>query len=116
ELLEQHRPKPGETDLRGFEWHYLRRLCHSDLLTLKGHTGNVCSVAYSPDGNRLASTSFDKTVRVWDAQTGQERFALKGADFVSVVFSADGKRLATGSRGRIQRGNPPEQPQRIPGE
>ena len=26
ELLEQHRPKPGEPDLRGFEWHYLNRL------------------------------------------------------------------------------------------
>ena len=34
ELLEQHRPKPGETDLRGFEWHYLYRLCHGELLTL----------------------------------------------------------------------------------
>ena len=41
ELLEQHRPKPGETDLRGFEWYYLYRLCHAELLTLKGHTGVV---------------------------------------------------------------------------
>ena len=29
ELLEQHRPKPGESDLRGFEWYYLDRLCHA---------------------------------------------------------------------------------------
>src|SRR5262249_27465878 len=36
ELLEQHRPEAGETDLRGFEWYYLYRLCHADLLTLKG--------------------------------------------------------------------------------
>jgi serine/threonine protein kinase len=35
ELLEQQRPKPGEPDLRGFEWHYLHRLCQADLLTLK---------------------------------------------------------------------------------
>jgi hypothetical protein len=41
ELLEKHRPKPGETDLRNFEWFYLYRLCHADLLTLKGHTGGV---------------------------------------------------------------------------
>ena len=54
ELLEEHRPKAGETDLRGFEWYYLDRLCHADLLTLKGHTGSH-SVAYSPDGKRLAS-------------------------------------------------------------
>ena len=56
ELLEQHRPKPGETDLRGFEWHYLNRLCHADLLTLKrqaGVVGIVGSAAYSPDGKRL---------------------------------------------------------------
>ena len=37
ELLDQHRPKPGQTDLRGFEWHYLNRLAHSELLTLEGH-------------------------------------------------------------------------------
>jgi seryl-tRNA synthetase len=34
ELLAQHRPKPGETDLRGFEWHYLYKLCHPEILTL----------------------------------------------------------------------------------
>ena len=39
ELLERHRPKPGETDLRGFEWHYLRRLPHRDLRTVKAHAG-----------------------------------------------------------------------------
>ena len=38
ELLEGERPREGETDLRGFEWFYLNRLCHSDLRTLKGHT------------------------------------------------------------------------------
>jgi hypothetical protein len=39
ELLDQHRPQPGQPDLRNFEWFYLDRLCHSELLTLKGHTG-----------------------------------------------------------------------------
>ena len=57
ELLEKHRPKPGETDLRNFEWFYLDRLCHAELLTLKGHSGSVWRVAYSPDGKRLASAS-----------------------------------------------------------
>jgi WD40 repeat protein/serine/threonine protein kinase len=113
ELLEQYRPKRGESDLRGFEWHYLDCLCHSDLLTLN-HTGGVRSVAYSPDGKRLASATWDKTVKVWDGQTGKELLTLKDANFVSVVFSPDGKRLATASDGRPRRGQPPEQPQ-VPG-
>jgi WD40 repeat protein len=42
-------------------------------LTLKGHTGTVFSVAFSPDGLRIVSSSSDRTVKVWDAQSGQER-------------------------------------------
>ena len=70
------------------------------LLTLKGHSGTVYSVAFSPDGKRLATGSGDRTVKLWDAATGQELLTLKGhSDNVySVAFSPDGKRLATGSR------------------
>src|SRR5439155_7892420 len=108
ELLEQHRPKPGEPDLRGFEWDYLYRLPHSDLLTLKGHTGRVWSVAYSPDGKRLASGSnpLGNTkqpspageVKVWDTQTSQELLSFKVDAFANVTFGPDGQRLAIASR------------------
>jgi WD40 repeat protein len=85
---------------RGWEWDYVNRLCHADLLTLKGHTGAVNGVAISPDGRRLASASDDHSVKVWDARTGQEVFTFQGhSDGVSgVVFSPDGLRLASTSR------------------
>jgi Flp pilus assembly protein TadD len=59
----------------------------------------VASVAFSPDSQRLASGSFDQTVRIWDSATGKELFALKGhaGRVWSVAFSPDGQRLAFGN-------------------
>jgi WD40 repeat protein len=56
-------------------------------------------VAFSADGQRLASSSWDKTVKVWDAATGACVQTLEGhGDGVSsVAFSADGQRLASSS-------------------
>jgi WD40 repeat protein len=87
-------------DRRSWEWHYLNRLCHTDLLTVRGHTEAVNGVAYSPDGTRLASASSDRTVRVWDAVTGQEVLPpLRGhtAIVLAVAYSPDGKKLASAS-------------------
>jgi WD40 repeat protein len=88
---------PVET--RYWDWRYVKRLCTGGLFTLEGHTDAVTSVAFSPDGQRLATASRDKTAKVWDARTGQELRALKGHtdDVTSVAFSPDGQRLATTS-------------------
>lgn len=68
-------------------------------LTLSGHNSGVTSVAWSPDGKRLASGSWDKTVKVWNAETGKELLTLRGhtSTVTSVAWSPDGWRLATGS-------------------
>jgi len=52
----------------------MRRACLVDEqeCTLTGHSGSVSSVAYSPDGKHIASGSGDRTVKVWDSQTGKE--------------------------------------------
>ncbi len=85
--------------LRGWEWRYVHRLCHSDLLTLKGHTGAVWSASFSPDGARIVTGSGDKTAKIWDAKTGAEVRTLKGHTHVvaSASFSPDGSRVVTAS-------------------
>jgi WD40 repeat protein len=69
-----------------------------EMLTLKGHSGTVNSVSFSPDGKRIVSGSWDNTLKVWDAQAGQETLTLEGhAGIVSSVsFSSDGKRIVSG--------------------
>ncbi len=77
------------------------------LLTLKGHEAMVGFAAFSPDGKRIATGTWN-TVKVWDAQTGKGLLTLKvhsgkvvgeiaSVSFSSVAFSPDGKWVLTGS-------------------
>jgi WD40 repeat protein len=69
------------------------------LQTLEGHSDGVSSVAFSHDSTRLASASFDNTVKIWDASSGACLQTLEGhSDWVSsVAFSHDSTRLASAS-------------------
>ncbi|KAI9373897.1 WD domain protein, partial [Aspergillus egyptiacus] len=70
-----------------------------ELQTLEGHSGWVWSVAFSADGQLLASGSGDQTIKLWDPATGTLKHTLGGhSDWVwSVAFSADSQLLASGS-------------------
>jgi WD40 repeat protein/serine/threonine protein kinase/DNA-binding SARP family transcriptional activator len=70
-------------------------------LTIPAHQGEVSCVAYSPDGSRLASTSWDGTWKAWDAVTGRELLSIQIAkgdpsQQVELAFNPRGTQLAVG--------------------
>lgn len=71
------------------------------LASLRGSKEVVTSLAYSPDGSRLAGCSRDNVTRLWNTVTSKEMRRFKGATtpgafwFTSIAFSPDGSRLAS---------------------
>jgi WD40 repeat protein/serine/threonine protein kinase len=99
---------------RSWEWQYLHRICNDEVLSLKGNKYPVRSVAFSPDGKRIAtgtgrwpidvlsplpSAIEPGEARIWDAETGVEILNLRGhqAAVMGVTFSPDGRFVATAS-------------------
>jgi WD40 repeat protein len=97
ELIESYSPRPGQEDLRGFEWYYFWRLLHGHRLLLPHE--DVVSVAFSSDGKKVATGGHSMELKLWDAVSGRELKTLKkySSSINAVAFSPDGARLAIGS-------------------
>ena len=70
--------------------------------TLPGHKEAITQIQYSPDGQLIASASWDKTIKLWDAESGDLVDTLKGHEngINSIAFSPDGQTLISGSEGK----------------
>jgi WD40 repeat protein len=108
-LLESWRAEK-ERRAPGFRWLRSLRpppfpLGGAELACFRGHTEGVNSVAVAPDGRRIVSGSHDRTVRVWDAQSGVELACLSGhtSSVLSVAFAPDGRRIVSGSHDQTVR-------------
>jgi eukaryotic-like serine/threonine-protein kinase len=98
QLLDECVPNSGSKDLRGWEWHYLKRQCHNYMNIFNVYRGQAMGIAFSPDDRYLATTGHDdKSVRIWNPQTGKLEKTLVGLTrFISegLAYSPNGEFLA----------------------
>ena len=76
-MLAAAEPEPPPSEKPGWEWVSPH---DQPIAVFRGHEDQVVSVAFSPDGSRIASGSRDNTVRLWDASSGQELRVLRGRE------------------------------------
>ncbi len=86
--------------LRGWEWAHLDLALDPSLTTFIGHEDGVTAVAWSPDGKRFVSSSWDQTLRLWDAATNTLLQTLSGhqSSVYSVAWSPDGTSIVSGDQ------------------
>ena len=74
-------------------------------MQLRGHVGEVLSLAFHPDGERMASGGRDATIRIWNTQSGMQVGLLRGHDdaVTDLAFTSDGRTLVSASEDRTAR-------------
>ncbi|MCA9092046.1 MAG: protein kinase [Planctomycetaceae bacterium] len=105
EVLKRYIPEPGVPDQRGFEWYLLSRLAEPDRFKrrltkfreLPGHDQDVYFVKFTPDDLRLFTAGADRSVKLWDVQTGEllRQYLGHSDEVCSLDISDDGTLLAT---------------------
>ena len=110
ELLENHRPRFDEEDLRGFEWYYLWGKCHRGLRTWLKTDSPPTAIAFAPDGRTMAIAGDDREVTLADAESGAAigRLLLRDGELLkffweggeALMFPFDGKALSFSRNGR----------------
>jgi WD40 repeat protein len=86
-------------ELRGWEWGFIRSLCHQDSFTYTGHGAQVEALAASPDGRTIASGDWRGRIHLWNAEDGELIRAIDAhTDIVNdLTFGPDGSWLASAS-------------------
>jgi WD40 repeat protein len=105
DLLQHYTSKPGETDLRGFEWRYLYRRCRGNFSrALPRHNQVLGRMEYSPDGRLLATYCWDRKLRLWDLRQSATVPVFEiGSSSGLGTFSSDGGALVFGgSNGTVK--------------
>jgi WD40 repeat protein len=97
ELLNRQRPKPGEEDLRGFEWRHLWQLCQSDV-KVTFPDADAHDPAFSPDGRWLAYGGKRIVIRELPSQAVVKTIPNAAT---TLAFSPDGKLLASGHDSQV---------------
>jgi WD40 repeat protein len=99
--LDRHRPAPGQSDLRGWEWRYFWQRCRSDEeFLLHRYSNSVAALAFSSDGKWLAVRRERGAVALWDTGARKSVLDLPGSGpYKALALSPRGNLLAYGSVG-----------------
>ena len=103
-LLEEQKPRPGEPDLRGFEWHYLYHLTHPKAFLMLPRLKQVTSaLSFTPDSRYLATYNWDDVSRLWNLDhPNQPLVAITNASGPG-GFAANGEEYIVGTQDGLVR-------------